>query len=311
MAGTYRLALRRLDDSWVPRHTDVRWALTALDPANSNLLCGAFQASDGADVPYRLWNPRGEPRAVVVMLHGAFDYSGAYDEIGPRLAAQGFLAFAYDQRGFGATASRGHWRGRRRMVTDVDNAIAFLRRRAERDLPVFLMGESMGAAIAVHAAARRRDVAGIVLAAPGAVAGGTRRMLASFLLRAMNTIAPRHEVVLERVTGWELSPAAAIRLMSDPMVVRGASAELLFGLLRLSISAVDKARRVEVPALTMIGTRDDLLRTACIRQLHRNLNGRKAWAVFEDGPHMLLHWEHGARVIERVVSWIDARLLAD
>src|SRR4249920_2038724 len=115
MAGTYRLALRRLDDSWVPRHTDVRWALTALDPANSNLLCGAFQASDGADVPYRLWNPPGEPRAVVLMLHGAFDYSGAYDEIGPRLASKGFLVFAYDQRGFGATASRGHWRGRRRM----------------------------------------------------------------------------------------------------------------------------------------------------------------------------------------------------
>src|SRR3954447_23263449 len=101
MAGTFRLALRRHDETWVPRHTDVRWALTALDPANSNLLCGAFQASDGADVPYRLWTPAGDPRAMIVLLHGASDYAGAFDEIGPLLTGHGFIAFAYDQRGFG------------------------------------------------------------------------------------------------------------------------------------------------------------------------------------------------------------------
>jgi alpha-beta hydrolase superfamily lysophospholipase len=311
MAGTYRLALRRHDETWVPRHTDIRWALTALDPANSNLLCGAFQASDGADVPYRLWNPKGETRAIVLLLHGAFDYSGAYDEIGPRLASKGFLTLAYDQRGFGATASRGHWRGRRRMVKDVRDAVAFLRKRVEQPLPVFVVGESMGAAIAVHAASRIRGIDGVVLSAPGAIAGGIRRMIGSLLLRAFSSIAPNHELVLQRVSGWELSPSAAIRLISDPMVVQAARPQLLFGLLRLSISAVDRARHVGVPALTMVGTKEDVLRTACIRQLHRGLKGRKTWALFEDGPHLLLHWQHGGRVLERVVSWIDARLLAD
>ncbi len=312
MAGTYRLALRRHDESWVPRPSDVRWGLDALDPANSNLLCGAFKASDGVDVPYRLWNPRDTARAIILLLHGACDYAGAYDEIGPSLAARGFITFAYDQRGFGATASRGHWIGRHRMVADVADALAFVRGRSEMALPVFIVGESMGAAIAVHAAARRLDgVDGLVLAAPGAVAGGTRRMAASFLLRVMNTIAPKHELVLERLTGWELSAASAIRLMSDPMVLRGASTEMLFGLLRLSATAVDKARHVTLPTLTMVGSKDDILRTACIRQLHRGLKGRKTWAEFEDGPHLLLHWEHGNHVLERVASWIDARLLAD
>lgn len=313
MAGTYRMALRRHDDSWVPEHTDVRWSLTALDPSAAHLVCGAFQASDGADIPYRLWTPREtSPRAIVLLLHGAFDYAGAYDEIGPRLAEQGFVAFAYDQRGFGATASRGHWMGRHRMIRDVGEAIGFLRKRMEEPLPLFLVGESMGAAIAVHAAARRLDgVNGLVLAAPGAVDGGVRRAIMSFLLRAANTIAPNHELVLERLSGWELSPSAAIRLLSDPMIVRGASAELLFGLLRLSTTAVEKARKVTIPTLTMVGTKDDLLRTACIRQLHRGLKGRKTWAQFEDGPHLLLHWEHGDRVLARVVSWIEARLMAD
>jgi alpha-beta hydrolase superfamily lysophospholipase len=310
MAGTYRLRLQRLDDSWVPSHTDVRWALTALDPANSNLLCGAFQASDGADVPYRLWNAKGEPRAFVLLLHGATDYSGAYDEIGPLLASRGFIAFAFDQRGFGAAASRGHWAGKHRMMDDVKEAVAFLRKRTGARLPLFIIGESMGAAVAVRAAPYIDDVSGLVLSAPGAVAGGMRRMAAALTLRVLNKIAPHHGLILERLTGWELTPASAIRLLSDPMVLRGMSGEMLFGLLRLSVSAIEKARRVKVPALTMVGTKDDILRTACIKQLHRGLKGRKAWAVFEDGPHLLLHWEHRARVLERVVSWIDARLLA-
>lgn len=307
----YRLRLRRLDDSWVPSHTDIRWALEALDPANSNLLCGAFRASDGADVPYRLWTPSVPQRAIIVLLHGASDYSGAYDEIGPLLTSRGFVAFAFDQRGFGATASRGRWAGKHRMMADVTDAAAFLRQRFGSDLPLFVIGESMGAAIAVRAAPLVPDLTGLVLSAPGAVAGGARRAALGLLIRAMNVVAPRHGLVLERTTAWELTASAAIRLLSDPLILRNISPEMLFGLLRLSASAIDKARRVKVPTLTMVGTQDEILRIACIKQLHKGLKCPKTWAVFENGPHMLLHWEHCARVVERVVSWLDARLLAN
>jgi alpha-beta hydrolase superfamily lysophospholipase len=311
MAGTYRLGFERLDEGWVPSHTEVRWALTALDPANSNLLCGAFQASDGANVPYRLWNAHGEPRAMILLLHGATDYAGAYDEIGPLLASRGFIAFAYDQRGFGATASRGRWAGKHRMMNDVKEAIAFLRKRTEKDLPLFIVGESMGAAIAVRAAPHIERLDGIVLAAPGALAGSLRRAGYLATLKLMNIMAPKYGLVLERTSGWEFTPASAIRLMSDPLVLRSVSVEVLFGLVRLGVSAIEKARKVKVPSLTMVGTKDDILHTACIRQLYKGLKGRKAWAMFEDGPHLLLHWEHRAKVLERVVSWIDARLLAN
>lgn len=311
MSVPYRVRLRRLDDSWVPSHTDIRWALTALDPANSNLLCGAFRASDEADVPYRLWTPAGEQRAIVLLLHGASDYSGAYDEIGPLLTSRGFVAFAYDQRGFGATASRGKWIGRHRMILDVQDALKFLRKRFDPTLPVFIIGESMGAAIAVRGAPQIPDLAGIVLSAPGAVAGGVRRATLALMIRAMRFAAPGWGLSLERLTISDLNASGAIRLLSDPMVLRAIRPEMLFGLLRLSASAIDRARKVKVPTLTMVGTQDEILRIACIKQLHKGLKGPKTWAVFEDGPHMLLHWEHRARVVERVVSWIDARLLAD
>ena len=65
------------------------------------------------DVGYVDVGPRDGP--AVLLLHGAFDYAAAFDEIGPKLAYKGFTALAIDQRGFGATESRGLWAGAARM----------------------------------------------------------------------------------------------------------------------------------------------------------------------------------------------------
>src|SRR5262245_8921979 len=142
MAGVIRLGFRRIASRRErQRAEDWRWSLAALDPS-ANLVCGAFPTSDGKVAPYRLWRAAA-PRGLVLLLHGAFDYSGAFDEIGPKLAAQGLTALAFDQRGFGATRSRRHWCGIKRMTLDVADALAFLRSRFGA-LPVFIVGESMG-----------------------------------------------------------------------------------------------------------------------------------------------------------------------
>jgi alpha-beta hydrolase superfamily lysophospholipase len=288
----------------------VRWSLEISDPATT-LLSGRFPASDHAAVPYRLW-PAAQPRAVVLLLHGAFDYSGAFDEIGPKFAARGFTAFAYDQRGFGATRSRRHWCGRKRMVKDAIDAVSFIRGRYG-SLPVFIVGESMGAAIAVNtaAAAPDLDISGIVLAAPGAIAGGLRRMFASLLVRLVEYFAPDSELTIERLSARELNASSAIRLLCDPMVLRGVRPAMAFGLLELAAAAVEAARKVTVPVLTMVGSKEDFLRTKCIAQLHKSLTGEKTWREFEGGPHLLLHWQKSDKVLTEVLGWIEARLGAD
>ena len=288
---------------------DARWSLGAADPM-SRVRSGMFAASDGDYVPYRLWKAQPPVRALVLLLHGASDYSGAFDEIGPRFAARGLTALAIDQRGFGATATRGTWRGKNRMIRDAIDAIAYLRLRFGASLPVFILGESMGAALAVHTAARAPDLdlAGIVLAAPGAISGAWRRLFGSALMRALRFVLPKAGLVVERISGWDFTPGAAIRLLGDPMVLRRIRPAMLFGLFKLARSAVDEAEHVRIPSLTMIGSREDVVREACIARLHRNLAGAKDWAAFQGGPHLLLHWKHNDRVLGRVFSFIDARL---
>jgi alpha-beta hydrolase superfamily lysophospholipase len=306
MAGTFRLAFRRFTPGKA-RVRDQRWALAALD---GHVLCGKIAVSDGAKLPYRFWPARGAVRGGLLMLHGACDYAGAFDEVAPKLARRGFSVLAYDQRGFGGNEKRGRWLGKKRMAKDVAEAVAMLRERVG-DAAVFVAGESMGGSVAVQAVVREDiRVDGLILAAPGALASTFWRLIASWLARAINYIAPEWEIVIERLSGKDLTPAAAIHLLFDPMILRGIRPDMLFGLVKLARSSVEKAHRVKLPVLTMMGSRDDILRQACIWTLHQRLAGKKEWALFNDGPHLLFHWQRHDLVLDRMTRWMEQRIAA-
>jgi acylglycerol lipase len=306
--GGYRVAIRQAL-VLVPKHTieDVRWALTALDPVKRRLRCGTFAASDGAEVPYRLWLPK-KPRAALLLLHGYCDYSGAFDSVGAKLARAGYAALAYDQRGFGATSSRGAWAGEPRLAQDVHDAAGFFRRRINDDLPLFVIGESMGGAVAIHAAARGLNAQGLVLVAPGALASSFRRSLYGWILYGARKLTGKAELVVERIDSSELSAADAIRLLGDPMVMRSVTTDMLDGVINLAYSAVEAAHLVVVPTLTMVGRNDDLLHRDSVLRLHGNLAGPKAWADIEGGPHLLLHWTRGNEVLRTARRWIERHI---
>ena len=55
-------------------------------------------ATSGAEAgrPSAVWRPDGEPRAVLLALHGFNDHHTAFAEFGPWAAAHGVLVEAYD-----------------------------------------------------------------------------------------------------------------------------------------------------------------------------------------------------------------------
>lgn len=307
MSQTYRLGLARASDQ--TKAVVTRWPVVMFDSA-APMRMGGFDASDGSLVPYRLWQAA-KPRALVLLLHGALDYSAAFDELGPRFSRRGITALAIDQRGFGETRSRGHWSGRERMIRDVIEAALFLRMRYGYDRPLFVVGESMGAALAVHCAARAPDLelSGLVLAAPGAVWSAWRRIMGGGVTWFLRHCFPGSTITIERSTAWDFTPASAIRLLGDPSVLRQVRPATLLGLFKLAIGAVHAAADVRIPVLAMAGGKDDILLIRCIGRLFERLAGEKKWAFFADAPHLLLHWKHHDRILALVFEWIDARLL--
>src|SRR3954452_17559209 len=95
---------------------------------------------------YQAWSTE-HPRADVVLAHGYAEHSGRYAHVAAALNAAGCDVWALDHRGHGRSAGeRGNIESWEAVVADLDLLVDLA---AAGGRPVFLVGHSMGGAIAV------------------------------------------------------------------------------------------------------------------------------------------------------------------
>lgn len=108
------------------------------------------------------------PWAVLLCVHGLGLHKGTFADFGKRLAAEGVVTYALDLPGFGSRQAETE---RKEInfpscVDEVRSALVSIR-RSYPGLPLFLLGESMGGAIALRTTALNPDlVAGLISSCP-------------------------------------------------------------------------------------------------------------------------------------------------
>jgi acylglycerol lipase len=122
-----------------------------------------------SNAPCLTWLPQiGTPRAVVLCVHGLGLHNGTYADFGQRMANLGYAVYAIDVRGFGSFMEA---KGRETVdfdgcLKDIQSTLKVLH-RAYKGVPVYLLGESMGGAIALRATAIYPDlVDGLISSVP-------------------------------------------------------------------------------------------------------------------------------------------------
>jgi alpha-beta hydrolase superfamily lysophospholipase len=123
-------------------------------------------ASTQKEIAVSLW-PNPEARHIVILAHGYGEHLGRYEYVAQFLVQRGAVVAGPDHVGHGRSG------GERVEITDyelvVDDLRAIVERLKERhpDLPVVLIGHSMGGMIAARFAQLHRDeLVGLVLSGP-------------------------------------------------------------------------------------------------------------------------------------------------
>lgn len=112
-----------------------------------------YTSADGTKIAAYRWDPDGSPRAAVQLTHGMGEHARRYEHVARALNDGGFVVYAQDHRGHGASArgqgadpealgdlGQGSWAG---LVDDIGLLSAHI--RAEHPgLPLILLGHSMG-----------------------------------------------------------------------------------------------------------------------------------------------------------------------
>jgi alpha-beta hydrolase superfamily lysophospholipase len=259
-----------------------------------------FTGAGGLQISWRSWLPEGDPRAVVVIAHGAGEHIGRYEHVAARLVSERYAVYGLDHRG------HGHSEGPRALIDRVDNAVADLDQfvvLAAGEHPgndVFLLGHSMGGCLSlVYAMRHQARLTGLLLSGPLAALDAAPppvRVIAAVL----SALAPKLPL-------FGVDPALVSR---DPEVVKAYEADPLVPELAAAVESFpDGVGAITIPTLVMYGTEDKLAPPKGSIMLGERIGATDKTVIpYEGLYHEILNEPEQQRVIDDMCAWLNAHV---
>lgn len=269
-----------------------------------------YATADGLHLPMRRWPTEQAPQAVVVALHGFNDYSQSFDEVARHFAAAGVQTVAYDQRGFGASPERDRWAGTDLLVADFLGVLAQVRRN-HPELPLYVLGESMGGAVAAIALQRADSppIAGLILVTPAVWSRSTMPWYQRFAIWIGDLTSPGLTL---SSAAFDIAPSdnpeVQRRHHRDPLIIKATRLDKLSGLSDLMDQAAPAIAGIRQRTLLLYGLRDVMMPRRPMISLFENWPDRATpnfrFALYPDGHHVLLRDLQRRVVWDDLLSWI-------
>jgi lysophospholipase len=257
-------------------------------------------APDGGAQLVREWDPEGEPRGDVVLVHGIGEHSGRYAQVGSWFTEAGYRVRGFDLIGFGASSGpRGDIA---RWSLYLDQVEGHLRAMRTEGRPLVLMGHSMGGLIATEYAVSERPQPDLLVLSSPALLGGAawQRAIAPFLGRAFPTLS-----FPNAIKGSQLSrdPAVGEAYMSDPLNLFKSTSRLGANCFASQARITPLLSRISIPTFVIHGG-DDTAVPPEASQLLLGLPGVER-RLYPDLRHECLNEPEGRQVMADVLSWLD------
>jgi alpha-beta hydrolase superfamily lysophospholipase len=263
--------------------------------------------------------PDGKPRLAMLCIHGFSLHKGCYAAFGKEMAKDGIATYAIDLRGFGESKENAQ-----RTQLDFDGCLVDIKAELEQihknhpDLPVIILGESMGGAIALRATALYpKLVSGLVSSVPArdrfavtgseakvgfkaglsTIFGGYRKPMDNAAMSAVDKISDKEELRDQ----WK----------SDPLMRTNFSPKEFVQFDRFMADNLAAAGLVkDTPVLFIQGTNDKLIRPAGTWKLFERLSTANRQMVLSKNSEHLIFEEGQFRPddLDFLTTWIDKNI---
>ncbi len=256
---------------------------------------------------YRKWGTP-DSKAAVLAVHGMGAHSERYKDMALFLNKKRISVYAIELRGYGELAGDkpGHVDSFKTYCGDIAGLKEIIKKE-NKGLPVFLLGESMGAVIShINILDYDADYAGLAESAPV-----YRDIMKISLLKraaiALKAIIKPSEPVLMPFVSRELTrdPKVLEKLDSDPREHKYASAKLLLLMLFSQIRAVSRMSRIKTPVLLMAAGKDMLGDTGYTLKVFEKIKSPKTVKLYPDSYHALTIEKNRNEVFKDIYEWME------
>jgi acylglycerol lipase len=271
---------------------------------------GTFNGKGNVQIAYRGWAAE-KPKGVVVIVHGMGEHSGRYNHIIDALSGKKISFFALDLRGHGKSqGERGHIDIFLDYVFDLKIYMNMVR-EAHNDLPIVMLGHSLGGAIACrYALTYQNDLKGLALSAPSLIL----EKKPSFITRAasplLSAIAPKTSTANQIDPSLLSHDEQQVKMYTeDPLVHDRITPRLYSELVRNGEYCLGRAADIRVPLLIVHGGADKIISVHGSEILHeRALSEDKNLIVYPDLYHEVMNESprERAKVLSAIASWLLA-----
>ncbi len=275
-----------------------------------------LHTADGATLPLYVWRTSAaQPVAAIALLHGLAEHAGRYAAFAAAMNAAGIDVYAIDLRGHGRASGRRAWVARfDEYLNDAHALVAHAGAACARQgTPLFLMGHSMGGAIAALYAIERAPhsgvpLAGLLLSSPALAPG---RDVPSWMIgasRVISAIWPRFPAMKIDATLLARDARVVEANRADPLVHHGAipartGAEVLAAMQRIEAGRAG----LRLPVLIWHGTADKLTESDGSRAFGAHVGSPdRTLTLYEGNYHETLNDLERERVIGAAIDWIRA-----
>ncbi len=278
-----------------------------------NAETGWAKSADGSRLFWRRVTPEGDPRAVLLFVHGLAEHSGRYLHVLDRFARAGFSCWAFDYRCHGQSPGiRVHVQSFDEFVADLQ-ALRELVEGASLELPLFLVGHSQGGLIVLRSALRQPEgLAGVVVSSPflGLHPDASPPAPLHMVANIVSTFAPK--LMFSKVAEPSFlsrDPKVPEAYVADPLVSDTVSARWFTEVIAAQRETLARASAMRVPALVMQSGNDRLADPAATR----------AWAAaapaelvdyveWDDLYHEMFNEPEKEQVFARMETWLRDRV---
>lgn len=271
---------------------------------------GTFAVEDNVELFTQSW-VADAPKAAVLITHGYAEHSSRYLHVAQTLTANGYSVYTYDLRGHGKSPGRRAFvKSFDEYILDLEDYVQFVRHQIG-ELPLFLLGHSMGGAItSAMAIAQKPDVKGILLSAPALVAGDDISGFMIAMSRFVSWAFPKLPAVKLGSESISRDPAIVKDYDNDPLNYRGGmparlGAEMLrtFGLIE------QNAHTFEYPMIVMQGTADQIVNPIGSQQFYDAIGSEdKTLKWYEGLYHEIMNEPEKEDVLRDIVTWLNSHI---
>ena len=251
-----------------------------------------------------------EAKGTVLVVHGFAEHCGRYGVLAAALSARGYRVVAYDHQGHGRSeGDRAHVE---RFAHYVDDLLDVARVACGEEGPLFVVAHSMGAQVAIHAAASHKipNLRGVALSAPAVEPDPEMATpLLVFLARRLSSLLPK--VPLDPLPSKFLSRDKTVveQYLNDPLVYKGGvrarfACEMLDAMAKCFSLA--RTQTEKVPLLLLHGGADKVIDPHGSAKLFAAWAGDKRFELLPGEFHEIFNEPSRETAFAHVADFLDA-----